>query len=243
MRDDISAPSTTVQEQWQDAFEGRLRGRADVIRRGAEPEIEDYKTGSLYEDDGEEMKAQYRLQLLLYAVLEHATSGVWPRRAILVPLEGQPATIEINATEASEAAASALRALDEYNAAIDNVRPLEKIASPSADRCRFCPFSIQCPAFWSAVEPAWAEDGIIALAGHIERREESRLSTFTLTVRRESGSVSDGNYLVHQLDAERFHELRIAPIGASVALVDLIGEVDRFHLKASTRTRAQVADG
>lgn len=74
---DARAPGTEVQlEQEHVGFEGKLRGRPDIVRKTADgTAIEDYKTGSLYEAESGELKEGYRLQLLLYAALAEEGGG------------------------------------------------------------------------------------------------------------------------------------------------------------------------
>jgi RecB family exonuclease len=231
-----------LQEQRQQAFGGKLRGRADVIRRSPEPEIEDYKTGSLFEAGTDEVKPTYRRQMLLYAVLEHEATGVWPKSATLVPLQGERISIEINPDEASAAAEEALRALDEYNSAVDRGVDAIDLAAPSPSACRFCPYAIECPAFWLSAGPLWLQEGIVALAGELLGREESRLSTFNLRVRREGGTVGPGEYLLYQLDAERFGALLGIPLETEIAAVWLVGVPEAAHFKAGSRTQIAVGN-
>jgi RecB family exonuclease len=229
--------TTLLREQRQEAFGGKLRGRADVIQRDPEPAIEDYKTGTLFDGENGEVKAQYRTQMLLYAVLEHEATGVWPKRATLVPLQGDPVVIEIDPGAAMAAAEAAIDALSDYNRAVDAGTPPIDLASPSPSVCGFCPYAIECPAFWSEAEPSWLEHGVIAVAGQIHDREESRLSTFNVRLERAAGSVGAGDYLLAQLDAERFGAILALPEGAEVAAVWLAGDAAAHHLRATQRTR------
>jgi hypothetical protein len=233
----------TLREQRQQAYDGKLRGRADVIRRFPEAEIEDYKTGTLFESEDGEVKAHYRTQMLLYAVLEHEATGVWPKRATLVPLQGDPVVIEIDPGEATAAAEAAMTALSDYNRTVEHGTPAIELASPSPDVCTFCPHAIECPAFWSEAEPSWLERGVVAVAGPIHDREESRLSTFNVKVMRAAGSVGPGDYLLFQLDAERFGAILSLPDDATVAAVWLGGDAAAAQLRATQRTRVAAGAG
>lgn len=230
----------TVREQRQEAYGGKLRGRADVIKRSPEPVIEDYKTGSVSEDGNGEVKSQYRTQMLLYAVLEREATGVWPKRATLVPLQGDPVVIEVDPAEATAAAEAAIAALDDYNRDVERGESPMELASPSPGACLFCPYAIQCPAFWSAAEPSWIHHGLVAVAGEMRGREESRLSTFNVKITRAAGSVGPGEYLLFQLDAERFGAILAVRDGAEVAAVGLAGDADARQLRATLRTRIAV---
>jgi hypothetical protein len=226
-----------LQEQRQQAFGGKLRGRADVIRRSPEPEIEDYKTGSLADGETGDIKPQYRTQMLLYAVLEHEATGVWPKRATLIPLQGAPGVIEIDAAEATAAAEAALDALASYNEQVQAGTPIVDLATPSPAACRFCPYAVGCSAFWSAADETWLEEGITAVAGGMHGREESRLSTFNMKIEKATGSVPPGDYLLYQLDAERFGAVLPLADGTEVAALWLAGDSSARQLRATARTR------
>ena len=91
------------------AFQGKLRGRADAVwTHNGVTEIEDYKTGNLFDviDDSETqiVKAQYRRQLLLYSAMHHDITGCWPVKAHLVPLSGDRISITLDPVEAQKEA-------------------------------------------------------------------------------------------------------------------------------------------
>ncbi len=232
--------ASSIQEQAQQGFGGRVRGRADVIRRGAATEIEDYKTGSIYEDVLGEVKQHYRVQMLLYAALEHEESGVWPARATLIPLEGERATIEVDPAEATATVEAALSALDQYNSALESLRPLEELGSPTPDACRFCPFATRCPAFWAQIDESWVEAGVLAVAGRITAVAESRLDTFNVELDLETGCVTAGPCLLYGLDAHRFGIVLEAPPGSALAATALIGNAEARQFRAGQRTRIVV---
>jgi hypothetical protein len=229
-----------LQEHRQSAYGGRLRGRADVIRRNGAATIEDYKTGSIYEEGTAEIKAHYRAQLLLYAVLEHAETGFWPERATLIPLEGDEATIEVDPGAAHAAADAALSALDRYNTAICAAGSLEDLGNPNPEICRFCPFSVRCPAFWTAISPSWLEHGIGATAGIAIRIAESRLDTFNIELDAAAGSLEPGRCLLYGLDVQRFGSAIDAGEQAHVAATNLAARADERQLRPTQRTRLVV---
>jgi hypothetical protein len=142
------------------AFNGKLRGRADVVlTRAGVTEIEDYKTGDLYDrtEDGEEpvLKAQYRRQLLLYASMHHDVTACWPTKAHLIPLTGGRVSITIDPIEAENETLAAINLLDRYNSQIATVKNSEELADPSSSTCRYCNYRLFCNPFWSAVSPDW----------------------------------------------------------------------------------------
>jgi hypothetical protein len=236
-RDERDGPRKELFERSQEALNGLLHGRADVIRRLPEPEIEDYKTGSLLDADTGAIKESYRTQMMLYAVLEHESSGVWPKRATLVPLEGSPITIDIDPAAATAAAEAAVAQLGTFNDHVEQGTPVDQLAAPSPDACRFCGYAIQCPAFWSSASTGWRDEAIIAVAGQISDREESRLSTFSAKVDSVAGSLGPGPCLLYQLDSEQFGALLGIPDGYEIAALWLIGSAEERQLRATARTR------
>jgi hypothetical protein len=210
-----------------------------VIHRGPTHEIEDYKTGALYEADptgATAVKSHYRVQMLLYAALEHAATGSWPTRATLIPLQGPPALIAIDPDEAAHVAEMSMDALDTYNAAVEADADFQTLASPSAETCVYCPYAIRCPAFWNAASENWRDAGIVAVSGEITHRTESRLSTFNATIAATHGSLPKGEYVLVQLESDRFRELADAPLDSHCAAVGLRSDTVTRQLRSTSRT-------
>jgi hypothetical protein len=172
--------------------------------------------------------------------LEWEATGEWPERATLTPLQGDPAVIDVTPTEALAVAQAALDNLQHYNSAVEGGEDFGRLASPSPAVCAYCPYSIRCPAFWAAADETWGEEGIVAASGVITRRVESRLSTFSVSVDVNAGSLASAEYLLYQLDSERFRPLADAPLGEECAAVWLTGDVEAKQLRATARTRVYV---
>ena len=225
-------------EQEHAGFEGKLRGRPDIVRRTADgTAIEDYKTGSLYEAESGELKDSYRLQLLLYAALAEEVMGDGATSATLIPLEGEPARIEIKGSEAAEAAGEVISAMDSYNQAVAAGTPGEDLASPEPDHCRFCPFAVRCPAFWSAITPEWDTEGILAVAGQISNSAVSRFGTFNIEVTIEAGSTSADTVTLHGLPFDQFAPAAAFAPGSPVAATGLRQGAQLGVLRPTLRTR------
>jgi hypothetical protein len=239
--DDPEGSAAALHEAPQEAFGGKLRGRADVIRRGAEPEIQDFKTGAVIDGQDGDIKPSYRIQMLLYAVLERENNGVWPLRATLIPLEGQPVSIDIDPNEANRVAEACLGALDDYNATVRDGRPVAGLAAPSVRSCRFCPYAVRCPAFWDAIDLTWAEDGVRAIAGRVLAREIAELGTLALKVEITNG-VASGEVWLYGLDPERFPASATTTPGEWVAATSLIGARDYSRFRPSEQTRLVVSN-
>jgi hypothetical protein len=161
--DNVAAKALRAREIDRSAFGGRLRGRIDVVVNGKDKRIEDYKTGVV---GGLDTNDAYRLQLLLYAALEFENSGVMPTTAALVPLTGEPVEFNIDPAEVTTAVDRVLANLEAYQECV-NSGAVETLASPAPANCRWCQFSVHCPAFWESCDVGWALEGIAAVAGTV----------------------------------------------------------------------------
>lgn len=151
-------------EQWLFGAGGRLVGRPDLVRGDA---IIDYKTGEIREQgDSSAAKGGYIRQLQIYAFLVKECTGRWPARGILLPMEGPPLEVELEAGACERAAAEALSLLDDYNQKIANRVAPVSLASPSPVACKWCPYQILCPPFWAAAGESWSDQmGAAAIGG------------------------------------------------------------------------------
>ncbi|HVM00504.1 MAG TPA: PD-(D/E)XK nuclease family protein [Egibacteraceae bacterium] len=155
---------TNRHERWLTAAGGRLVGRPDLLRGDA---VIDYKTGDVIEHrEDHVVKATYVRQLQLYAFLVRDSTGRWPARGVLLPMEGLPVEIEFDAGDCERVAAETLELLDKYNDAVSGGAGVLDLASPSPETCRWCPFQLVCPAFWAAAGSSWREHlGTAAVGG------------------------------------------------------------------------------
>jgi RecB family exonuclease len=175
-------------EQPGTAAGGRLRGRIDVVRLGPPKVIEDYKTGAIADPETGEVKDDYRIQMQLYAVIEHERDGVWPAQAVLIPVKGAALTIGIEPSTALGTAEAALAALDDYENA-PAAPGIWRLAAPSSRLCGRCPFSVHCGPFWDACEEAWQAEGVRAAAGAVTEVSRSG-DSLTLTIDSHAGSYT-----------------------------------------------------
>jgi hypothetical protein len=147
--------SAVAVERALTAADGRLHGRPDRVERSAARlTVVDFKTGTL--DD--EVSPAHRRQLLFYAYLVHESEGVWAEEGAVEGVDGWRRSIDVSPAEASEVAEDALSSMDEFNAAAAR-GAVEECARPSAESCRFCPYSGACRAFLSAVDATWDVPG------------------------------------------------------------------------------------
>lgn len=135
-------------EKYVQAFNGKLRGRADAIYQSEQgTEIIDYKTGNIYDEDkngDSHLKTDYRRQLLLYAAMYHAETGQWPIRGHIIPLVGQQVTIEIDPVTANNEVSTALSLLNQFNKSVSEDDSLLSLAQPSEQSCRYCTYKAIC---------------------------------------------------------------------------------------------------
>ena len=153
----------TLREKRFSGAKGKLIGRPDVVRTD---EVVDFKTGDVFEDeDSKQVKEGYVRQLRQYAFLVKETLGWWPRRGVLLPMNGSPVAVELEPEECKAEAAAAIRLLNEYNEMIRRSTDPIDLASPNPASCRWCQYQLYCPAFWRVVEPDWKDDlnsGVVA---------------------------------------------------------------------------------
>jgi CRISPR/Cas system-associated exonuclease Cas4 (RecB family) len=193
-----------ISEHPAEAFGGRLRGRADVVIRGPHHEIRDYKTGAITEPGSNELKAEYRTQMLLYAALEHEETGEWPSTATIIPLEGERFEIAVDPGEAQACAEHALEALEAYNAAIETEATWTALARPAPHTCRFCPYASRCPAFWQAATPEWEGEGVRAVAGPVLSVENAQQGLVALEIAVGAGTIPAESTWIYAVDPSAF---------------------------------------
>jgi hypothetical protein len=224
------------------AFNGKLRGRADVVlTRNGITEIEDYKTGDLYDraGDGEEqvIKARYRRQLLLYSAMHHDVTGRWPSKAHLIPLTGDRVSITIDPAEAETEAMAAIGLLDQYNAEIATMESSDILANPSPSVCRYCNYRLFCAPFWSAVSPDWSWTPAAAIEAEALRvqRHLDREGWVVEAV------VTRGTVLSHSYKVFGDRDIAIAQ-GVRFRCVDLYQQEStaQFTLKITPYTQIQL---
>lgn len=159
-RPDRSLQAYPFTERHYEAFGGRLVGTADVVRtEQGDLLIEDYKTGAVTEVDavtGELVaRASYVQQLLLYAAMHHNTTGTWPVRGRLIPLDGEPVDIQIDSQQATERVILALNSLESYNKRLAGGTTVDALASPDPMTCRWCPYHGMCNPLWGYITETW----------------------------------------------------------------------------------------
>ena len=138
----------SIREREFKACGGKLVGRPDIIR---DNDVVDYKSGAIWEYDDatqtDAVKAAYVRQLRIYGYLIKESLGWWPLRGILLPLAGAGVEIALAPSDCARDAVEAVELLDAYNRKVQAGATLDEIASPSPERCRWCPYKLLCPPF------------------------------------------------------------------------------------------------
>jgi RecB family exonuclease len=186
-------------EQSYHSYNGLLRGRADMVYESSlGVELVDYKTGNIFDHDeigNVAIRESYKQQLHLYAAMHHDCTGVWPVRGHLVPLTGEPVTIDIDPAVAEKLAQSALQQMAEFNECVSKATRRAELATPSISACHYCSYKAHCSAFWKFS----FELGVWGSAAHLEavvcelnHQENKRRASFLLQV--VAGTLPAGEY-------------------------------------------------
>jgi RecB family exonuclease len=190
--DEDVGPSYEVPLQ---GFDGRIRGSADaILRRGDQVEIRDFKSGRLFADNSTELKATYRLQLLLYAALYAESFGRWPTKLAIDPLTRPSIEFEVDQIEAKRAVQKTLLAMDQFNEALEAGR-LQELARPNDQTCRFCNYVLRCEPFWRRVNATW-EGSPRAASGIVVTVQPG-----ILELRIDTGSILPGTWVLRGVPA------------------------------------------
>jgi len=204
-------------------FGGRLRGRADhVIRRSGGLEIEDYKTGAIFEvaEDGPgSIKEAYQRQLLLYAALHWDNTGSWPTTASVTSLRGERATISVDPAEALCVVQETLALLDAYNSQVEAGASIEQLASASPHSCIHCPYKPMCEPFWDTIDSGWEMEGLAYVAGIVNTVDDFQATGRTLGMNITCGNALPGAWRLRNLMSGRFLDLGQVGNGAHIRIV------------------------
>jgi len=151
-------------ERWLQSKDSNIGGVADLILdNGQTAIIADFKTGKVRDRD-DEIKAEYKDQLKLYAFLFAETCGRFPDRLILIDMDKQEHEIQFTNQECISLAEHARQLLNEVNAKIEH-QEIEGLATPGAQHCSNCLQRPACTAHWSL--SSMAESPFCDLRGKI----------------------------------------------------------------------------
>lgn len=218
-------PGTGVEVTISDPVSG-LWGRADRIDQTEQGcRVVDLKSG-IHQGDP---SADQRRQLLLYAVLVQRTQGHWPVEIAIEDASGERHRTHLDPAEADAALAEVSTAVAAFNARASSGDSFETQATPTADRCRWCPQRLRCRPYWNELRLDWKHP---TASGRVI----------------ESGTAeSGGSYLILDLTSPSdapISELHISGLATPVAksarhasVVDLIRSPSNSKVSARWSTR------
>ena len=136
-------------EKWLASSDGTIGGKLDlIIESGNYVEIVDLKTGAITEnsldDEGEvavSIKAEYQIQLKLYAQLYFENVSKYPDALSLIGLDKEKHSVSLDKSECIEIYQDAKHLLNETNTAVDK---LEFVARPNEANCKNCLYRPSC---------------------------------------------------------------------------------------------------
>lgn len=140
-------------EFWLETHDGLIGGYIDYVAQSQEGAvIRDYKSGDILEENSGKLKTSYEIQLQLYAALYQATTGKWPARLEIVPLQGSPMFVPFDPQNCTDLLSEATATLKQVNSmlvsfvAVPNEAE-RQLANPSPSNCRQCTFRPGCVAY------------------------------------------------------------------------------------------------
>lgn len=214
-----------VRETEFSAMQGKLIGRPDVVM---DDEIRDYKSGSVYDGTPEgkhTVKEAYLRQLRLYGQLVRERQGRCPSKGKLLPMQGDPVEIRLDAATCATEAAEAVALLDAYNTHLKTAPSVSALASPAATTCRWCQYKTACPAFWANVSQTWTADlGSPCIRGVLTDSPTPIHSgqAIAVTIRVEGGTVPAGASLKIMPFAKDTHtQLATSRAGDNFRIINL----------------------
>lgn len=221
-------------EIWLESADGLIGGYVDrIVPIGQGVEIQDYKTGTVLEQETGDVKDAYESQLHLYAGLYYETTGDWPLKLTISSFGGRNYDIPVNTDRAFQLMNDARAELVELNGYIRSGYPLEGIARPSANACFFCGYRPACNPYWQArsSDRVWPADAKGPLV------EVSRLGNGSLRA-----VIDDvaGMATVRGMPAERFSFLLEEP--KAVMICDLRHDTVGGVYKPSKKTTGYVLE-
>jgi PD-(D/E)XK nuclease superfamily len=213
------------------ACDGRLRGRADLIVRGAGAhKVIDYKSGAALDRQTLAPRDTYVQQLQLYSYLEARVTGEWPDTAHLIPLEGPSVDLVVDRAACEAVGTRALSLLDSYNAAAPGPQP----ATPGLETCTVCQHATVCPAFWDSCDTTWTP-AMVAVLGRVEEVHSSPLGGISLVVIPERGSVNISRVTVRNIQPTQHPRVGEIRPGSTASFLRLRPEEERgtYALRSS----------
>jgi hypothetical protein len=122
-------------------------GKVDLlVRSSAGWVIKDFKSGKLFDNDTGRVKSDYETQLKLYAELCRNTYQEYPVKLCLIDAVGVEVEVPFTHEECAALLTEARQSLATINQQVAEGQ-LESLASPDAERCRWCMSRAVCPLY------------------------------------------------------------------------------------------------
>jgi hypothetical protein len=216
-------PDQVLAEVEYSAFDGRMRGRADlVVNASTLHAVADYKTGRVVDKENEPLPA-YERQVQLYCAMEKERAGSFPTVGWMIPFDGPTVEVHVEPAICRALAEEALEALSGYNDRAPGPQP----ARVSTANCPTCPYATLCPSFWNKPREGLPE-GVEAVRGVVHEIRRVQLGGISLLVEPSSSTLeSIGSILVRNILQKDHPAIEAVTEGALVSLVGLVAEPER----------------
>lgn len=185
----VGAVTTSDFEVWLCSLDGQVGGYVDELKNCEDgTSVRDFKTGAIVEqtEEGQTIKEAYAVQLKLYAALFAETSGNFPVRLELVPLQGQPVEVPFSPEECRQLLDTARNLLQTINLRVESEDYLG-LSSPSPANCGFCAYRPICPVYLQTIEACPAE--FVDKIGKLESVGQLRNGTMLISIKVASGEL------------------------------------------------------
>lgn len=142
--------SKSSAETYVTTSDGKVTGIIDLIQESNDGiDIIDYKTGSILDKySSDKPKDEYVLQIKIYAALYHDMHGEWPMKLMLIGINSEHFSIDVDSTECSNLLIQVKRTLDNINEQIEAGLQPEEFAQPSPEACLYCLYRPSCNKYW-----------------------------------------------------------------------------------------------
>lgn len=201
----------------------RIRGRPDRVEGPPGDRcIVDLKTGV----SQAQPTIRQRRQLLVYAHLVEVKEGVLPKRMAIENAIGRRWEEPVAEIEVRDIVALARERRFELEVAVAEAVP-ESLAAPDKETCRWCPYRVCCPSYWSGLELSWDHGSVAGTVTHtVEGRADGIVAIDATSPVDDKGR----KWILSRTTGRRHDE------GSVIAVVDAERTEAPRHLKARWST-------
>ncbi len=157
---------------WLESQDLLIGGYIDEINQfGPVLRIIDYKSGSVYDRDKNQLKAEYTTQLKLYAALYYDNFQTWPDELIIKQVDGNEIRVPFSQDECLALFQQAKNKFYYINQLISKNTDASKLATPSPANCKYCTYRPVCNFYHQNMEDISTEWAKVDLYGTLLERE------------------------------------------------------------------------